>query len=336
MIYNQQGNYTKAIAAYKQLISDYPHSQEAQIAAQDLKNIYIELGKIDEYAAFAPMESSERDTLTYVAAERIYSRQKYDEAREALKRYLQEFPNGSFVLDSHYYLGLIYYNQKAPNDALVHFEKVIAFPDNKYSEEAMAISSELYYQERNYKKASDLFRLLASKTDNETRRRTCRMNIMRCEYLLGNNPAVIESATTLLADGSLSPEWEREVHYTRAKAFIASDNAEKAVADLTKLAKDTRSKQGAEAKYLLAQHYYNKKDYKKCEAEIFDYIEMGTNHSYWMARSFILLTDLYIAENRILEAKQYLLTLQNNYEGKDDIEQMIKERLDKINNSNNE
>lgn len=343
MIYNQEGNHTKAIAAYKQIIRDYPHSQEAQVAAQDLKNIYIELGRIDDYSAFAEatpgvknIESSERDTLTYAAAERVYSRQKYSEAREAFKRYLQEYPNGSFVLDSHYYLGLIYYNQKAPNDALAHFKKVIAFPDNKYSEEAMAISSELYYQEKNYQKALGLFKQLAAKTDNEIRRRTCRMNIMRCHYILGDHSGVIESATTLLADGNLSPEWERETHYTRAKSFIASEQSEKAVPDLSMLGKDTRSKQGAEAKYLLAQHYYDKKDYKKCEAEILEYIEMGTNHSYWMARSFILLTDLYMAQNRNLEAKQYLLTLQNNYEGEDDIAQMIKERLDKLNNSDNE
>jgi hypothetical protein len=43
-----------------------------------------------------------------------------------------------------------------------------------------------------------------------------------------------------------------------------------------------------------------------------------------------------MAQKRNLEAKQYLLTLQNNYEGNDDIAQMIKERLDKLNDSNNE
>ena len=200
----------------------------------------------------------------------------------------------------------------------------------------MAISSELYYQEKNYKKASELFTLLAAKTNDEARRRTCRMNIMRCEYILGNNKSVMENANALIADGNLSPEWEREVLYTRAKTQIALSEWNKAANDLAKLAKDTRSKQGAEAKYLLAQHYYNKKDYNKCEAEILDYIEMGTSHSYWMARSFILLTDIYMAQKRNLEAKQYLLTLQNNYEGNDDIAQMIKERLDKLNDSNNE
>ena len=341
MIYNQQGNHTKAISAYKQVIRDYPHSEEAQSAAQDLKNIYIETGSIDEYAAFAEstpgmkaIESNERDTLTYTAAERIYVRQKYSEAREAFKDYLQKFPEGSFALDSHYYLGLIYFNQKAPNDALVHFEKVIAFPDNKYSEEAMAIASELYYNEKNYGKALSLFRLLAEKTNNGTRRNTCRMNIMRCEYILGESKSAVESASTLLSGGNLSPEWEREAYYTRAKALIALGEEGKAAGDLAILAKDTRSKQGAEAKYLLAQHYYNLKEYNKCETEILEYIEMGTSHSYWMARSFILLADLYMAQGRNMEAKQYLLTLQNNYEADDDIAQMIASRLDRLNNSN--
>ena len=53
-----------------------------------------------------------------------------------------------------------------------------------------------------------------------------------------------------------------------------------------------------------------------------------------MARSFILLADLYTAQDKTLEAKQYLLSLQNNYDGDDDIAGMIDERLKKISTAN--
>lgn len=341
MIYNQQGNYSKAIAAYKQIIRNYPHSEEAQIAAQDLKNIYVEQGKIEEYATFAAstpgmkaMESSERDTLTYTAAERIYSRQKYAEARDAFKNYLNEFPDGSFTIDCHYYLGLIFYNQKASNDALAHFEQVMAFPGNKYCEDAMALSSEIYYKANNHRKALDLYKKLISITDDEERRKACRMNMMRCAYAIEESNDVIEAATALLASDNISPEWEREALYMRAKANLSNKENEKAVKDLAKLAPDTRSKQGAEAKYLLAQIYYNLKEFDKCEKEILNYIEVSTPHAYWLARSFVLLADLYMTQERNMEAKQYLLSLQNNYSGNDDIASMIKERLTKLTDNN--
>lgn len=337
MIYNQEGNYSKAITAYKQIIQKYPHSEEAQIAAHDLKNIYIEQGKVDEYAAFAAstpgmraIESNERDTLTYTAAERMYSRQKYAEAQNAFDSYLKEFSNGAFTLDCHYYLGLIHYNNKLEDKALTHFEKVIEYPDNKYSEDAMTIASEIYYKNKKYNEALDLYKQLVVKTDNEERRQAFRMNIMRSAYILKENKDVIESATILLNSSGLSPEWKREAHYTRAKVYLNTENSDAAKADLSELSNDTRSKQGAEAKYLLAQLYYNNKEYEKCEQEILNYIETSTPHAYWLARSFVLLSDLYMTQGRNMEAKQYLLSLQNNYSGNDDISSLIKERLDKL------
>ena len=341
MIYNQEGKYSKATAAYKQIIRDYPHSEEAQVAAQDLKNIYVEQDKIGEYAAFAAtapgmkaLESSERDTLTYTAAEKIYGRQRYDEACDAFKRYLKEFPEGSFILDSHYYLGIIYYNRKAPLEALSHFNKVITFPDNKYSEESMALAAELYHSDEKYSEALSLYKELLDKTSDEERRKACRMNIMRCAYITGEPNTAIETATELLEAGNISPEWEREAHYTRAKSLISENRSSEAMNDLTTLASDTRSKQGAEAKYLVAQHYFDNKQYDACEKEVLNYIETSTPHAYWLARSFVLLADLYTAQGRNIEAKQYLLSLQNNYNANDNIAEMIKERLSKQTENN--
>ena len=337
MIYNQTGNNDKAIAAYKKIIATYPQSDEAQIAAQDLKNIYVDLGKVDEFAEFAAntpgmraVESSERDTLTYVAAEKIYSRGEIAQAKGAFQKYLQSYPQGSFTLDAHYYLGIIFYNQQAPADAQLHFEKVIAFPDNKYSEDAMALSSELYYKAGSYREAMNLYKQLIAKTSNNERRQACRMNLLRCAYNLNEGGEVLAVAGELLAAGNLSPEWTREVYYDRAKTLIRENKANEAIADLKKLAADTRTQQGAEAKYMLAQIYFNNKKYDDCEKEVLNYIEVSTPHAYWLARSFVLLADLYITLDRKMEAKQYLLSLQNNYTGNDDIAGRIKERLDKL------
>jgi hypothetical protein len=49
-----------------------------------------------------------------------------------------------------------------------------------------------------------------------------------------------------------------------------------------------------------------------------------------MARSFVLLSDLYAKQGKTLEATQYLNSLRNNYSGDDDIDGMITERLEKL------
>jgi TolA-binding protein len=181
-----------------------------------------------------------------------------------------------------------------------------------------------------YREAMNLYKQLIAKTSNNERRQACRMNLLRCAYNLNESSEVLAVAGELLAAGNLSPEWTREVYYDRAKTLIRENKANEAIADLKKLAADTRTQQGAEAKYMLAQIYFNNKKYDDCEKEVLNYIEVSTPHAYWLARSFVLLADLYITLDRKMEAKQYLLSLQNNYTGNDDIAGRIKERLDKL------
>ena len=49
---------------------------------------------------------------------------------------------------------------------------------------------------------------------------------------------------------------------------------------------------------------------------------------YWLARSFILLSDIYKSQGKYVEARQYLLSLKSNYTENDDIADMIAVRLE--------
>lgn len=62
-----------------------------------------------------------------------------------------------------------------------------------------------------------------------------------------------------------------------------------------------------------------------------EYIDQSTPHAYWLARSFVLLSDVYVALDKKMEARQYLLSLQQNYQADDDISGMISVRLEKLN-----
>ena len=86
---------------------------------RDLKSIYVDLNRIDEFAAFSkchagtyPFDANEQDSLTYAAAEKIYARGRMEEAKTSLNKYLQTFPEGAFSLNAHYYLCLIGNEQK--------------------------------------------------------------------------------------------------------------------------------------------------------------------------------------------------------------------------------
>ena len=51
-----------------------------------------------------------------------------------------------------------------------------------------------------------------------------------------------------------------------------------------------------------------------------------------MSVVLILLSDIYMRQGNDFEAKQYLLSVRENYKGEDDINMEIKSRLDEIEN----
>ncbi|MNT71345.1 hypothetical protein D3C72_2098210 [compost metagenome] len=55
------------------------------------------------------------------------------------------------------------------------------------------------------------------------------------------------------------------------------------------------------------------------------------SYDYWVAKSFILLSDNYVALKDNLQAKSTLLSIIDNYDGKDDIIPTAKEKLEKLN-----
>lgn len=337
LLYYQDDKYPEAIQAYKQVIARYPGSEEARLAQRDLKSIYIDLNKVDEYADFvstlpggANFDVNERDSLTYVAAERVYMRGQTEEARNSLTRYLQTFPEGAFSLNAHYYIGLIDYNRKDYDSAAEHLDKVLAYPDNKYSEEAMLMSAVMAYEAKDYEKALAVYKQLRDKAATVERRRLGKTGVLRSAHMLGNGEEVILAATDLLSDAKLAPELANEARYYRAKAYLEAGQADGAMEDLNILAKDTRNAYGAEAKYRVAQIYFDNGQTDKAEQEVLNYIEVSTPHAYWLARSFVLLADVYVKLGRNLDAKQYLLSLKQNYQADDDIAGMIESRLGEL------
>ena len=343
LLYYQDDKYPEAIAAYKEVIKNYPGSEEARLAQRDLKSIYIDLNKVDEYASFAStipgganFDVSERDSLTYVAAERVYMRGETDEARSSFMRYLQSFPDGAFSLNANYYIGLIDYNRKDYNNAVAHLNKVLEYPNNKYSEEAMMMSAEMAYLSKEYGKALEFYKLLRDKVSTPERKQMAATGMLRSAAMVDNTEEVIWAATAILSDSKMSPELENEARHYRAKALVNAGQLSQAVTDWEELAKDTRHVYGAEAKYRLAQHLFDAGKLKEVEEEIFEFVDAGTPHAYWLARSFVLLADTYTKLGRKLEARQYLLSLKQNYQADDEIAGMIDSRLEKLNEENNQ
>lgn len=338
LIHYQNNQIRSAIKAYKMVILNYPGSEQADIAMRDLKNLYVEENMVDSYIDFAAqtqgmvkVDVNERDSLTYKAAELAYTRGDEKAAIDGFTKYLSQFNNGAYIIDTQYYLGCLYYKQNNYDQARNYLQQVAKHRNSKYCEEATRMVADIAYNHKDYKLAMSSYHDLISITNNPQIKLHAQIHRLRSAQALNNSDVIINETATVLANTKLAPETAVELRYYRAKANLAKKKNEAAIDDLSKLASDTRSVYGAEAKYLLAQLYYDTNRYDKAEQEVLDYINVSTPHRYWLARSFVLLSDVYMKKDKPIEAKQYLLSLKQSYQANDDIATMVESRLQAFN-----
>lgn len=337
LLYFNQNNLPLAVTAYKKVVKDYPGSDEARVALQDLKSVYMEMNDIDAYAQYvnslgggATLEVSAQDSLTYLAAENLFMKGNENQAQISLRSYLTNYPQGAFSLKAQYYLGVIFYNQKAYEDAKKELVAVSAVGNTEFSEDALLRLGYIDFTQKEYQAALTSYERLSLVAEKKENKETAYLGIMRSGLALNKYAEVVQAADNLLKGTNVSPEYATEAKYSRAKSHLALQEGNKAVADLKDLGKDTRTVFGAEAKYLLGQYYFDTKQNERAEAEMNDFIKSGTPHSYWLARGFVLLSDVYASKGEDFQARQYLESLKHNYQGEDDINEMIEIRLLKL------
>ena len=336
LLYFNSNQPEQSIKAYKKVIADYPGSEEARTAVQDLKTVYVDINDVAGYAAYvrslgdmaARFEVSEQDSLTYFAAEKRFLRGE-GVAEESLRNYLKQFPKGAFSSRANFYLAQIAYDAKNYDEAKKRYEAVVRSGDTKFGEDALARKGEIEYLNKDYDAALESFKRLAAIATTADVRDGARLGALRCARRTKQSADAVKMADELLKNAKLSPEVEAEARFLRMKSYIDLKEDAKAQADLLALSKDTRTVYGAESKYLLAQRYFDRNETDRAEKEMLDFIEQGTPHSYWLARGFILLSDVYARKGDKFQARQYLSNLQKNYKGshKEDITSMIDKRL---------
>ena len=337
LIYFNLNELDNSIQAYKNVIAKYPGSDEARTALEDLKAVYIEKNDIPAYAEYVKsldgkvqFAAGEQDSLTFLATEKVLIKGNNENSKNALVNYLQSFANGAFRLNANMELARIYESEKDYDNALQYYNIILQAPDSRYTEDALLRSAEIYYTINKMQQALDAYTALILKAEKSENKLKAKTGVLRSNVALNRYDDIIITATNILRDEKINNELLNEAMYQRAISYVTLGRPDEAASDLTELAKDTRTAYGAEAKYLLAEEAFKKGQNDDSEHIVFDLIGSGTPHQYWLAKGFILLTDIYIAKGDLFQARQYLISLQTNYKAEDEINNLIADRFNII------
>lgn len=328
------GERAEAIRSYRDIISLYPTSDEAREACEQLKRLSAEDGTLDEYVAFintvvdAPrIDVAEVERLSFEAGEKGWLR---NSDVTLLTRYNDQYPSGAYRPRALAYL-LEDAVARGSERAVTYANALVSeYPDNSLSENAYAIVAADRYSKGLTEEALATWQALEARASSSNNLNAARAGIMRAARDLGDYATVENAADALLASSTIGSEDKNEATFSKALARAAAgDNAE-AARLWESIAAMTDDLYGAKSAYHLAQNYFDNGDRAGARKAVEALTASGTPHSYWLARGFILLSDIYAAEGKEFEAREYLNALKDNYPGNEsDIFMMIDTRLNK-------
>ncbi len=338
LIYYNTDNNQESMKMYKQVVADYPGTDEAKDALTGLKNIYVDMNNVNAYfdyvnglGSFAKVSTNEQDSLIYTSAEKLYMSGDCENSVKGFENYIQKFPDGNFILNAQFYKGDCNYQQQDYDAAMQSFDYIISKPKNIFTEQALLGASRIQYQKKDYKKALNYYTLLDSLSETRGNIMEARIGIMRCYYNLQDYNPAIDAAKKVLATEKISAETEREAQFDMAKSLYALDRLVLAREEFSKVATEVNSEEGAESKFRVAEIYYKQGDIDKAEKEIYDFSDKTTPHQYWMAKAFILWSDIFMKKGDDFQAIQTLQSLIDYYENNTDgIIALAKEKKQKI------
>lgn len=328
------GERAEAIDTYREIVKLYPTSDEAREAVDQLKRLSADDGSLNELIAFvnsiegAPtVDVAEVERLNYEAAEKAYLT---DNNLSKLKKYVESYPTGAYRQRA---LGYLLDDARMNNsaDAVGYARQLVTdYPDNSLSEDAYAIVAADLYDKGQTNEALETWRALESRASSSQNLNAARTGIMRAARDLGDYGVVESAADALLASSTIGSEDKNETIFSKALARANNGDNETACELWASIASMTDDLYGAKSAYHLAQNYFDNGHGDRAKKAVEALTNSGTPHSYWLARGFILLSDIYAADGKDFEAREYLNALRENYPGQEsDIFMMIDSRLNK-------
>lgn len=319
LIYYNKNDFNNSIVFYKKVVENYPNTDESGAALIGIKNNYIDLNNVDAYFDYSnslgnhtQVSSTAQDSIFYAAVEKKYMAGD-SSAVSQFEDYLNRFPEGSFRLNASYYLAENYYSKGQFAKSLDLYRDVVSKTDNIFSESSLLKAGELTFNAKNFNEALGYFLRLEKMASSKWNVLKSKAGIMRCYFKLEDPANAIKAAIALLPTENITEPMIREANFILASSYYKLKQPEDALKYFSIVAVDTKTAEGAESKYYKAKILFDKNMLTESETEIMDFINKNSPHQYWLAQSFILLSDIYLAKNDLFQARHTLCSLVDNY-----------------------
>jgi len=310
--YQQLGSSDKAADAYKHVVTEYPASDERPAAMDALKSIYIENGHPAAYTQLLKdnnlpsADSTVMDSTYYAAAEAQFAESKWDKAVKAFTLYLQQYPNGVFIIKAHYYRAESNYQLKNYKDALSDYSLVLDNPWSPFTENSARRAAAIAYQQKDYAAAMNYYAKLRSTAMGPENLQDAYTGLLQSSFYTNKYDDAISYSDTLLSLPNLDDSKLSNAQLYKARSLQELKKPEDALNIYKQLETAKDGAIAAEARYYVANAYYEADKLKDAEAAATSAIKESSGYDYWIVKSYILLSDILVKEKDYFNAKATL------------------------------
>lgn len=338
LAYNK-GEEDQAIERYRTLIQIAPQTEEAEIAYNSIRSIYMEDGRGEQFLELSrslgesyTLNSNETKQVLYKSVEYAYTSQKSN-AVELMDRFIEAYPLSKEIFKVKLYKADWLWHHDQREESYTLYSDLFKHLKSLAKEEELLVCERLSLlsrERKDYRTSLSVYKTWAGITSAQDKKTLYYTEAATDALQLKDWQEVIRLTEEAITWNLQNESSKRKLQLLQAKALLETAQKAQALKLLSDIFRaDLTSPEGAEAVVLWAEQKLSDNSERKTVMEkLNQLVEADTQSSYWLARGIIVLSDGYLLSGDEITAQQYLRSLQKNYPNdQDDIQERIRIRL---------
>ncbi len=337
LVQYNQNNDDEALATFQRVVKDYSTTDEAKLALESIKNIYLDKGDAQGFLGYANttsignLSTSEQDNFTFQTANSLFLRGQYQAAFDAINAYFDKFQKPIHDKHAKFIRAESLVKLGRPDEAIPDYTFILNDWTSEYTERALISISKLHLNQKKYNEAVVYLKKLELNSEYKANYGFAVNNLIEAYSSMGMPDDVLKYSKIINEFNRSSEEDKNRASLYAGKAYMQKGDTTTAFKELSAVAGKTTTVVGAEAKYNVGFIQYKQGNYKASQKTLFDLVKNMESHDYWVAKAYLLLADNYVALKDTFQAKSTLQSVIDNYTGKDDILPAAKAKLQLLN-----
>jgi TolA-binding protein len=325
-----------AVESFKKVVHDYPSTDEAKQALKQIEKIYTDKGDAQTFITYAGTTpignytSAEQENIMYTAANNLYLKGNWEGTAQAVNAYLDKFPKPIYEKQSRFIRAQSLVNLNRADEAVSDYNLILNDWTSAYTEKSLISMSKIYLKQKKYNEAVVFLKRLEINSEYKADYSFAINNLLLCYAEMDMADDALKYVKLVRENLNSSEEDKYKTSLYAGKAYLAKGDTSTAVKELNDVVTNTKTIAAAEAKYNIAYVEYRKGNYKTSQKTCFDLINKLSSYDYWVAKTYILLADNYVALKDNFQAKATLQSVIDNYKGDDDVLPAAKQKLEKL------